>query len=58
MRRLISSESTLFDIQSSNFTYKLLSNLQFIKNKADDKCNLQFGAKRVNKVPGKQQNTE
>ena len=46
---LVSSGSTLFDIQSFNFTYNNLSKRQFvnIKKKADDKCRLKFGAERV-----------
>ena len=51
MRRLIwavSSGSTLFDIQSFNFTYKFLFTQQFvITRKADDKCRLKLGTERV-----------
>ena len=39
----VSSGSTLFDIQSINFTYKSLSKWWFV----DDKC-LKFGIERVN----------
>ena len=39
--------SKLFDIQSFNFMYKLLSD-SLLKNKADDKCSLKFGTERAN----------
>ena len=33
--------------QTFNFTYKLISNWKFLKNKADNKCCLKFGRERV-----------
>ena len=41
----------LFDIQSLNFTYKLLFKQSFVKKrKADDKCRPKFGSERVKLV--------
>ena len=55
---LQTAESTLFDIQSVNFTYKLLSKQLFVKQKKkkkkkkkiDDKCRPKSGTERVKAI--------